>query len=110
MNNFFSIVLLASLGLTWVITKGAILGPVRRWLMARALKSVEGGGSGGPNQWLLDLMGCGQCAGFWSGCLVQGAWSACGHGFVSPWWLAVPTMGFAVSFVAYVVRWITRDE
>ncbi len=93
--------MLAALGLDYVVVEGSIFGFVR----GRLLRIAGDAGDKGWAQWVLDLMTCTQCFGFWSGVLIESASCLFRPPLMgNQWWISAILSGFAVSGLAVVVR------
>jgi hypothetical protein len=94
--------------MTYILVDGSILDPVRLWLgnedsFGKTLKNVLD--KINPlnfsfksiyqksKKFLLAIMNCYQCAGFWSGVFIALLFKICGHGIIdTSWWFIGPEL------------------
>lgn len=97
--------LLAALGLDYIVVEGSIFGFVR----GRLLRIAGDAGDKGWAQWMLDLLTCTQCFGFWSGVLIESASCMVRKPLIgNQWWMSAVFAGFAVSGLAVIMRKLER--
>lgn len=83
---------LSAVGLSHLIVDGSIFAGVRGYLVEKYKES---------HPWVLELISCYQCTGFWTGALVGLLLQPISWGFWLPSWTLTPLlMGFASSYAS----------
>lgn len=88
------IILLAAVGLNFIITEGTIFAAVREWIRNHA------------PEWTAELSSCPQCMGFWTGITIELVARKFAEASVfdqAPWWLAAIAAGLATSALSVFI-------